>query len=60
MATTPNADSGLYISGYGLCTGDDNTMRAHTCTHTHTHTHKYVAFLMIMLNELDVNLEFDL
>ena len=60
MATTPNGDRGLYISGCGLCTSDDNTMRAHTNTHPHTHTDIYisVAFLMIMLNEFDVNLQF--
>ena len=58
MATTPNGDRGIYISGCGLCTCDDNTMRAHT--HTHTNIYISVAFLMIMLNEFDVNLEFDL
>ena len=56
MATTPNGERGLYISGCGLCIGDDNTMRAPI----HTDIYISVAFLMIMLNEFDVNLEFDL
>ena len=42
MATTPNGDQGLYISGRGLCTCDDNTMRAPTHTHTRTYIYPWL------------------